>query len=93
MLAGGLPPAGSIDRIKASGAKLVCFTPALALAKKLGIHHVVDVTREKLREVMRDEGMKEGFDVGLEMSGSAAARSGILIGHAIRPQTPPASLA
>ena len=35
MLAGGLPPGGAIDRIKASGAKLICFAPALALAKKL----------------------------------------------------------
>ena len=35
VLAGGLPPAGSIDRIKASGAKLICFAPALALARKL----------------------------------------------------------
>jgi enoyl-[acyl-carrier protein] reductase II len=35
VLAGGLPPGGSIDRIKASGAKLDCFAPALALAKKL----------------------------------------------------------
>jgi enoyl-[acyl-carrier protein] reductase II len=35
VLAGGLPPTGSIDRIKGSGAKLVCFAPALSLAKKL----------------------------------------------------------
>ncbi|WCT75089.1 nitronate monooxygenase [Sphingomonas naphthae] len=35
VLAGGLPPAGSLERIKASGAKLICFAPALALAKKL----------------------------------------------------------
>jgi enoyl-[acyl-carrier protein] reductase II len=35
VLAGGLPPAGAIDRIKASGAKLVAFSPALSLAKKL----------------------------------------------------------
>ena len=35
VLAGGLPPTGSIDRIKATGAKLICFAPALALAKKL----------------------------------------------------------
>ncbi|MAX01272.1 MAG: 2-nitropropane dioxygenase [Sphingomonas sp.] len=35
VLAGGLPPSGSIDAIKASGAKLICFAPALALAKKL----------------------------------------------------------
>lgn len=35
VLAGGLPPAGSIDAIKANGAKLICFAPALSLAKKL----------------------------------------------------------
>jgi len=35
VLAGGLPPAGAIDRIKASGATLTAFAPALALAKKL----------------------------------------------------------
>jgi enoyl-[acyl-carrier protein] reductase II len=35
VLAGGLPPGGSIDRIKGSGAKLICFAPALSLAKKL----------------------------------------------------------
>jgi enoyl-[acyl-carrier protein] reductase II len=35
VLAGGLPPTGSIDRIKGGGAKLICFAPALSLAKKL----------------------------------------------------------
>jgi enoyl-[acyl-carrier protein] reductase II len=35
VLAGGLPPGGAIDRIKGSGAKLMAFSPALALAKKL----------------------------------------------------------
>jgi enoyl-[acyl-carrier protein] reductase II len=35
VLAGGLPPGGAIERIKAGGAKLVCFAPALSLAKKL----------------------------------------------------------
>ena len=35
VLAGGLPPGGAIERIKSKGAKLVCFAPALALAKKL----------------------------------------------------------
>lgn len=34
-LAGGLPPKGSIDAIKGGGAKLICFAPALSLAKKL----------------------------------------------------------
>ncbi|HWL47581.1 MAG TPA: nitronate monooxygenase, partial [Sphingomonadaceae bacterium] len=35
VLAGGLPPGGAIERIKAAGAKLICFAPALALARKL----------------------------------------------------------
>src|SRR4029450_3486190 len=35
VLAGGLPPGGAIERIKGRGAKLICFAPALALAKKL----------------------------------------------------------
>ena len=35
VLAGGLPPGGAIDRIKASGAKLIAFAPALSLAKKM----------------------------------------------------------
>src|SRR5262249_47028324 len=40
--------------------------------------HVVDASQEKLRDVMREEGMREGFDVGLEMSGSAAAFRAII---------------
>lgn len=35
VLAGGLPTGAAIDAIKAGGAKLMCFAPALALAKKL----------------------------------------------------------
>ena len=35
VLAGGLPPGGAIDRIKARGAKLIAFAPALGFAKKL----------------------------------------------------------
>ena len=35
VLAGGLPPGGAIERIKAGGARLICFAPALSLAKKL----------------------------------------------------------
>lgn len=35
VLAGGLPPKGSIEAIKEMGAKAICFAPALALAKKL----------------------------------------------------------
>ncbi|MDB5367918.1 MAG: 2-nitropropane dioxygenase [Rhodospirillales bacterium] len=35
VLAGGLPPAAAIKRIKDGGPKVVCFAPALVLAKKL----------------------------------------------------------
>ncbi len=45
----------------------------LALAARMGATRTVHVGRETLREVMDDLHMKEGFDVGLEMSGSAAA--------------------
>ncbi|WP_144186995.1 NAD(P)H-dependent flavin oxidoreductase [Elioraea rosea] len=35
VLAGGLPPGTAIRRVKDGGAKLICFTPALSLGKKL----------------------------------------------------------
>lgn len=35
VLAGGIPPKGSVEAIKAQGAKVICFAPTLALAKKL----------------------------------------------------------
>lgn len=55
VLAGGLPPPGSIDRIKGNGAKLICFAPALALAKKL-IRSGVDA--------LVIEGMEAGGHIG-----------------------------
>jgi enoyl-[acyl-carrier protein] reductase II len=35
VLAGGLPPKGSIEAIKETGAKVICFAPTLAMGKKL----------------------------------------------------------
>ena len=35
VLAGGLPPGAAIEAIKAAGARLMCFAPTAALAKKL----------------------------------------------------------
>lgn len=35
VLAGGIPPKGSLEAIKAGGGKVICFAPTLALAKKL----------------------------------------------------------
>src|SRR5581483_8555131 len=35
VLAGGLPPGGAVRAVKDSGARLICFAPALVLAKRL----------------------------------------------------------
>lgn len=45
----------------------------LELAKQMGATRVVNVKNESLPQVMQSLGMSEGFDVGLEMSGSAHA--------------------
>lgn len=45
----------------------------LDLAKKVGVPEAVDVRSNRLKEVQQRLGMKEGFDVGLEMSGSPNA--------------------
>ncbi|MBI2743294.1 MAG: L-threonine 3-dehydrogenase [Chlamydiales bacterium] len=45
----------------------------LNLAKKMGVTRAVNVKETNLTEVMKELGMKEGFDVGLEMSGSPSA--------------------
>ena len=55
VLAGGLPPRGAIDRIKASGAKVMCFTPALSLGRKL-VRSGVDA--------LVIEGMEAGGHIG-----------------------------
>jgi enoyl-[acyl-carrier protein] reductase II len=55
VLAGGLPPGWAIDKIKASGAKLMGFAPALALAKKL--------MRSKV-DALVIEGMEAGGHIG-----------------------------
>ena len=55
VLAGGLPPAGSLDAIKAADARVICFAPALSLAKKL-IRSGVDA--------LVIEGMEAGGHIG-----------------------------
>ncbi|APG63064.1 2-nitropropane dioxygenase [Sphingorhabdus lutea] len=55
VLAGGLPPKGSLEAIKATGAKVVCFAPALTLAKKF-IRSGVDA--------LVIEGMEAGGHIG-----------------------------
>lgn len=59
------------------GARHVVITDVnpyrLQLAAKMGATRAVNVANEDLRQVMSDIGMREGFDVGLEMSGVASA--------------------
>jgi threonine 3-dehydrogenase len=45
----------------------------LQLAATMGATRVVNIGRDSLDDVMADLGMREGFDVGLEMSGNALA--------------------
>ena len=55
VLAGGLPPKGSLEAIKETGAKVICFAPATALAKKF-IRSGVDA--------LVIEGMEAGGHIG-----------------------------
>jgi len=65
-----------------AGARKVVVTdvnPArLALARQMGATRVVDVSRETLSDVRRELGIREGFDVGLEMSGNPGALSDMI---------------
>jgi threonine 3-dehydrogenase len=45
----------------------------LALARKMGASVALNVKSESLDDTMRELGMEEGFDVGMEMSGNPAA--------------------
>ena len=62
---------------KHAGARFVVVTDVndyrLDLAKQMGADVALNVKRGCLRDVQKQLGMKEGFDVGLEMSGNASA--------------------
>jgi threonine 3-dehydrogenase len=63
--------------VRHAGARFVVVTDVnpwrLELAKRMGATRTVDVSKEFLKDVQRELGMTEGFDVGLEMSGNADA--------------------
>jgi threonine 3-dehydrogenase len=63
--------------VRHAGARFVVITDVnpyrLELARKMGVTLAVDVRETDLRSVQKKLGMAEGFDVGLEMSGNAAA--------------------
>lgn len=60
-----------------AGARFVVITDVnpwrLELAQKLGATHTVDVRRTRIAATQQELGMREGFDVGLEMSGNPDA--------------------
>ncbi|EMI53754.1 L-threonine 3-dehydrogenase [Rhodopirellula sallentina] len=62
---------------KHAGARHVVLTDVnpwrLELGAKLGATRTVDVREENLSDIQRELGMKEGFNVGLEMSGNPSA--------------------
>lgn len=62
---------------KHAGARNIVVTDMnsyrLDLAKKMGATRTVNVKNETLKDVMKELDMREGFDVGLEMSGNPSA--------------------
>jgi threonine 3-dehydrogenase len=65
-----------------AGARFIVITDVnpyrLNLAASLGVTRAVNTATVSLNEVMDDLSMKEGFDVGLEMSGNSDALNGML---------------
>jgi threonine 3-dehydrogenase len=63
--------------VKHAGARYVVITDVndyrLELAKKMGVTVAHNVKNGSLADVQKKLGMKEGFDVGLEMSGNPSA--------------------
>jgi threonine 3-dehydrogenase len=63
--------------VRYAGARYVVITDVnpyrLELAKKLGVTVALNVKEKSVKDVQAELGMKEGFDVGLEMSGNPHA--------------------
>ena len=63
--------------VRHAGARFVVITDVneyrLEMARRMRVTRAVDVRATNLRDVQADLGMREGFDVGLEMSGNPAA--------------------
>lgn len=50
----------------------------LSLAASMGATSTVRVDQQSLSQVMKDLGLREGFDIGLEMSGAESALDGMM---------------
>jgi threonine 3-dehydrogenase len=79
VLVTGAGPIGcmAVAVVRHAGARHVVVTDPnpyrLELARRMGATLAVDPRERDLSDVQRELGMTEGFDVGLEMSGAAAA--------------------
>ena len=75
----GAGPIGiiAVGICKFAGARRVIITDIndyrLGLARNMGADVAVNTAKEDLNQIMREQGIREGFDVGLEMSGSEIA--------------------
>jgi threonine 3-dehydrogenase len=70
----GCMAAGVAKQVGARNVVVTDINPArLELAKKMGATLTVDVRNKTIAEAQKELGMKEGFDVGMEMSGSPQA--------------------
>ena len=70
----GIMGALVVQKIGARKVVITDINPSrLKLAEKMGLNHVINPQKEDLIEVMQNIGLKEGFDIGLEMSGAAPA--------------------
>ena len=70
----GCMAAGIARRVGARHVVVTDVNPyRLQLAKRMGATQAVDVRTTRIKEVQEQLGMKEGFDVGLEMSGNPDA--------------------
>src|SRR5262249_60081949 len=89
--------AGPIDILAAAaarhaGARYIVITDInddrLELARKMRVDLALNVKQTSIAEAQKKLGMKEGFDVGLEMSGNASAFRDMLhnVAHGGRPR-------
>ncbi len=75
----GIMAVGICRRVGARHVVVTDINPwRLELAKKMGATRTVDVRSERLEDVIGELDMREGFDVGLEMSGNPSALRSML---------------
>ena len=79
VLVTGAGPIGimAVAILRHIGARHIVITDVndyrLDLARKMGATHAVNIKHQSIQSVMNELGMREGFDVGLEMSGNPIA--------------------